>query len=306
MPSAATYPSKPIKILVTSPPGGPGDTLARIIADKLPAMWGQPVTVENKVPMHVGWKAAADAAPDGYTIAMGGGSFFITAGLYRNLPYDSVNDFVPVSLIASIANVLVVHPSVPVRSLQEFIDYAKAHPGELKYGSSGFAGPPHLAAELFVQATGVDIVHVPYKGHVAAGDALAAGKEVQCFFDAIVTAKPHIDKGDLIGLAVTSVKRAPIIPQVPSIAECGVKGYEMNPDMGVIAPKGTPPEIVAKLSAAISKIMQSPEVKKHLQNYGMESLGTTPEEFGAYMKTAFAKWAQVLKKAGIAPRDLPA
>ena len=306
MSTAANYPSKPIKIIVAAPPGGPGDTLARIIADKLATAWSVPISLENKTPMTVGWKYGADAPADGHTLAMCGGSYFITAELYRNLPYDARTAYAAVSLIASIANVLVVHPSVPVRTLQEFIAYAKANPGKLRFGSSGFGGPPHLAAELFIQATGVKLVHVPYKGHVPAGHAMVEGKEIDCFFDAIVTAKPHLDAGELIGLAVTSVKRAPVIPNVPSLTECGVVGYEMNPDMGVAVPAGTPPDVIAKLSTAIRAIMHSPDVKARLESYGMESRGTTPEEFSAYMSQAFGKWGKVLRNAGIEPRDLPA
>ena len=300
------YPTKPIQILVPGVKGGPSDDIARLLAEKLPLSLGQKVSVENLVPLNDCYELAAKAPADGHTLLMGGATFFINAALYRNLPFDSRTAFAPVSLAASIVNVLVVNPSIPARSFDEFLAHLKANPGVLKYGSSSFASPPHLAGELFRQMAGVDIVHVPFEGHLAAGHALVEGRDIQFMFDAILSAKSHIDAGEVIPLAVTSLKRAPVIGEIPTLSECGLTGYDINPDMGVLVPAATPQDVVTTLSSAIRKIMHSSEVRTRLENVGMEALGTTPEGYRGHMRSSFTKWATVMKNAGIEPRDLTA
>jgi tripartite-type tricarboxylate transporter receptor subunit TctC len=305
MTSARSFPSRPVEIYVSAQKGGPSDGIARIIAAKLSQKWSQPVTVEHKAPMNACFDHVARAPADGHTLLMGGGGFFINGTLYRNLPFDPATDFDPVILVASIANVLVIHPSIPARTLQEFIAYAKANPGKLTYGSSGFGGPPHLAGELFQQMTGTRLNHAAYKGHVAAGHALVEGKDVQLMFDAVLTGKEHIDKGETVALAVTTLKRVAILPDVPTMTESGLPGYEINPDMGVLVPDGTPKEVVAALNAGIKEVMLSPEVQQTMETSGMIARGSTPEEFGEYAKGAFGKWQRVLRNAGIESRDAP-
>jgi tripartite-type tricarboxylate transporter receptor subunit TctC len=302
---AAAYPNKPLRIIVPGAAGGPGDIIARTIAPRLAEKLGQPVNVEANSNQNAGLKDGANSAPDGYTLIMGGGSYYINAVLYRKLPFDPVKDFTPVTLVASIANVLVVHPSVPVNTVGEFIAYAKANPGKLRYGSSGHGSPPHLAGEMFRVMSGVDIVHVPYKGHVAAGNALAEGRDLQVMFDAVPTAVPHLDAGDLKGLGVTTLKRLPTLPDMPTISESGVPGYELNPAMGVLAPAGTPEDIVLKLSTTIAAIMATDEVKMHLQRLGIDAISTTRDYFASYMQSQFDKWAKVVRDARIEIRDAP-
>lgn len=295
---ADSYPDKPIRIIVAGGVGGPGDTLARIIGGKLTERWGRPIVIDTQN-QNVGLKMAARAAPDGYTFVMVGGTFIINAAIYRQLPYDPVRDFSPISLLAYVCNVLVVHPSVPVRSFSELIAYAKVHPGELKYASSGYGSAPHLAGELFKKMTGVDMVHVPYKTHIPAGTALVEGREVQLMFDALLTAASHIKAGEVQALAVTTAQRAAALPDTPTVAQCGLAGFEVSPAMGVLAPAGTPEEIIARLSSELAHIVQMPDVRARLQQLGMESKGSTPAEFAAYIQTALGKWAQVVKDSGI-------
>jgi len=303
---STAYPNKPIQILVPGVRGGPSDEIARLLAAKLPASLGQPVSVRNMVPLNDCYDFVAKAPADGHTLLMGGATFFINAALYRNLPFDSEHDFAPVSLAASIVNVLVVHPSIPVRTVEEFIAYAKANPGVLKYASSSFASPPHLAGELFKQMTGVEMVHVPFEGHVAAGHALIEGREVHLMFDAILSAKSHIEAKEVVPLAVTSLQRVPVLADVPTLSECGLAGYEITPDMGVMVPAGTPQEAIARLGSAVRDFMRSAEIKALLESIGMEALGTTTEEYADHVRASFIKWAAILNNAGIEPRDLPA
>jgi tripartite-type tricarboxylate transporter receptor subunit TctC len=302
----AGYPNKPIRVVVPGSKGGPGDIIANTVAEKLSAVLGQRIDIEPAKSQSAGLLATARAPADGYTFGMGGGSFYISAALYRQLPFDPFKDFTPVNLVASIANLLVVHPSVPAHSVAEFIAYAKAHPGKLRYGSSGYGSPPHIAGEMFKTMAGVDIVHVPYKGHVVAGNALAEGKELQVMFDAVPTAMPHIMAGELKGLGVTTTRRLPALPDLPTIAETGLPDYELNPAMGMLAPAGTPVEILVMLAEEIGKVMAMPDVRAKLEGLGMEAISTTRDQFASYMDGQFRKWSKALLGSGIKPLDRPA
>jgi tripartite-type tricarboxylate transporter receptor subunit TctC len=294
-----TYPDKPIHFIVSGPAGGPGDITTKLIVPKLSASLGQQVIIENQPNPDTGLQITAKAPPDGYNIIIVGGTHYIKAAVYRKLPYDPIKDFAPVSLVVSGFNILVVHPSVPARSVGEFIAYAKSHPGQLKYASGGYGSPSHCAGELFKIMSGVDMVHVPFNGHRPAGIALSEGREVQLMFDAMLTAIPHIKAGKWRALGVTTPKRAPIMPDVPPIAESGVPGYEVSPAMGVLAPAGTPREIRVLLSKKFAEVLHQPDIKARLQADGGEPVGSTPEEFGAYVDGAFKKWAKLVEEAHI-------
>ena len=296
--TGAGYPEKPIRMIVPAAKGGPGYMLARLIGDHLTQKWGRETIVECQEG-NTGIQTAARAAPDGYTMLVAGGSYYVNAIMYRSLPFDPVKDFTPVSLIALISNVLTVHPALPANSVDELVAYAKARPGKLRYGSSGHGSAPHLAGELFRIMTGVDIVHVPFHGHLAAGAAVANGSDVQLMFDAMPTALPHIKAGELRGLAVTTSKRAPALPDVPTLSESGLIGYEINPGVGVLAPAGTPVSVVALMSAEIDRIVRIPKVKSQLQNEGADAAGGTPGDFGRYINSALEKWSYVIKTANI-------
>ncbi len=298
------FPSRGLRIIVPGALGGPVDMGARLVGEKLGERWNTPVTMEN-MSMNVGLLIAASAAPDGHTLTIAGSSYYINAALYRKLPFDAVHAFVPVSLFASVANVLVVHPSLPIGSMKELISYARSHPGELKYASSGSDTPPHIAGAIFRRMAGIDIGHVPYKGHVAAGKALMKGEEVQLMFDAILTARSHLAAGEVRSLAVTTAKRVPVLPDVPTMTECGFEGYNINPAMGVVAPAGTPPATIALLDREIQAIASTEEVKRRLQENGMQPMQSTPAEFAVHMKQEFTRWARLLDEAGVPVLDAP-
>jgi tripartite-type tricarboxylate transporter receptor subunit TctC len=300
-----SYPNKPIRIIVPGSKGGPGNIIANTVAEKLSAILSQRIEIESAKSQSAGLLAAATAPADGYTFGMGGGSFYVSAALYKTLPFDPFKDFTPVNLVASIANLLVVHPSVPAHSVAEFIAYAKANPRKLRYGSSGYGSPPHIAGEMFKTMAGVDIVHVPYNGHVVAGNALSEGKELQVMFDAVPTAMPHLKAGDLRGLGVTTTRRQAALPDMPTIAESGLPGYELNPAMGMLAPAGTPEEILVMLAEEIGKIMALPDVKARLEGIGIEPIISTRDYFASYMAGQFTKWSKALESAGIEPLEAP-
>jgi tripartite-type tricarboxylate transporter receptor subunit TctC len=297
---AADYPSKPIHIVVPFAAGGTTDFLARAIAQDLGTSMGTTVIVDNRPGAggNIGSDLVAKSAPDGYTLLLGTvGTHAINASLYKKMPYDTVKDFAPISLVASVPNILVVHPSVPAKSVKELIALAKAKPGALAFASSGNGSSIHLSGELFKSMTDVDMVHVPYKG---SGPALTdlVGGQVQLMFDNMPSSFPHVKAGRLRALAVTSSKRSPAAPDVPTIAESGVPGYESVAWFGILAPAGTPPEIVKKLNAEIAKTLKSPEVMKRLASQGAEPVSNTPEQFAVYIKSEMAKWAKVVKTSG--------
>jgi tripartite-type tricarboxylate transporter receptor subunit TctC len=294
------YPSKPIKYIVPFGPGGSTDMLGRIVAQHLQEAWGQPVVVENKPGAGgaVGASATAKSPPDGYTI-MGGtiSTHAINASVYSNLPYDPLKDFEPVTLLATQPNMLVVNPSIPARNVAELVALLKANPDKYTFSTSGNGTSTHLAGELFKTMTGTKMTHVPFKSTPEALAQTVSG-HVSMTFDNINTAYVQAKAGNLRALAVTTSKRSSIAPEVPTMAEAGLTGYELGSWHGVFAPAGTPKEIVAKLNAEIVKILQKPDVRQKLQGLGIEPMGTSVESFNAFVKSEVPKWAVVVKEAG--------
>ena len=296
----AAYPTKPIRLVVPFPAGGATDLLAREVSKHLTDAWGQSVVVDNRPGAggNIGSELVAKSPPDGYTLEMGTvGTHAINASLYSKMPYDHVKDFVPVILVAGVPNVLVVNPSVPVNTVQELIAYAKANPGKLNFASSGSGTSIHLSGELFKVMAGVNMTHVPYKGSAPALAELIAG-QVQLMFDNLPPSLPQIKAGKLRALAVTSARRAPALPDVPTVAEAGLPGFEASSWFGVLAPAGTPPAVVAKLNAEIAKWLMSPEAKEKLAGVGANIAGGTPEDFARHIQAETAKWAKVVKESG--------
>jgi tripartite-type tricarboxylate transporter receptor subunit TctC len=298
---AELYPSKPIHIVAPFPPGGPVDILSRTIGNKLAQTLGQPVVVDNRAGAggNIGADAVAKSAPDGYTLLMGFvGTHAINPSLYSKMPYDNVKDFEPVTLVAVVTIVLVVNPSVPATSINELIALARSKPGELTFGSPGHGTPQHLAGELFNSIAGVQMLHVPYKGAVPALTDLLGG-QLSMIFSSMPPALPHIKNGKLRALGVTSATRSPATPELPTIAESGLKGYVVNNWYGILAPRGTPKEIVAKLNAEIVKILKMPDVKESLSVQGAEPFTSTPQQFAVYIKEETEKWAKIIKYSGV-------
>jgi tripartite-type tricarboxylate transporter receptor subunit TctC len=297
---AQSYPAKPLRLVAPFPPGGPADILARIIGQHLSETWGQQVVVDNRAGAggNIGSDIVAKSAPDGYTLLLGFvGTHAINASLYSSMPYDNVKDFEPVSLVAMVTIILVVHPSVPAGSVKELIALARSRPGELTFGSPGNGTPQHLAGELFNTMAKVKMLHIPYKGAVPALNDLLGGR-VSMIFSSMPPALPHIKTGKLKALAVTSGKRSPAAPDVPTIAESGLPGYEVINWYGVLAPAGTSKDIVSRLNGEIRRILALQDVKERLAAQGAETITSTPQEFGAYVKTETEKWAKVVKFSG--------
>jgi tripartite-type tricarboxylate transporter receptor subunit TctC len=298
---AQPYPSKPIRFVVPFPPGGPLDIMGRGIAQKLQEAWGQPVVVENRPGAGggIGADLVAKSPGDGYTLLMGAVSTHaINPSLYAKIPYDPQKDFVPVALVAQVPNVLVVNPSLPVQTVQELIAYARAKPGTLSFGSGSTGSTGHLAGELFKTEARVDMVHIPYKGGAPAMQDLLAG-QTQLMFDNLANALPQVKAGKLRALAVTTLKRAPSVPDLPTIAESGLPGFDLTTWFGIFVPAGTPPETVAKLNAEIVKALASKELVDRLATMGTTPPGNnTPERFAAFVRTEAAKYAQVVKSSG--------
>ncbi len=298
--AAAGYPTKPIKIVVPFPPGGATDIFARAIGAELQKAWGQTVIVENKPGGggNPGTDSVAKAAPDGYTLVMGTvGTHAINMSLYAKMPYDAVKDFDPIVLVAGVPNLLVVHPSVNAKSVSELTALAKSMPGKLNVASSGNGTSIHLAAELYKQMAGVDILHVPYKGSSPAVTDLLGG-QVQLMFDNMPSALPHAKAGKLRALAVTSLKRSPALPDVPTMDEEGLKGFDATSWFGLLTPAGTPKEIIAKINAASVKALASPEMRERLAAQGADPVGNTPDQFAAFIKAEIEKWAKIVKASG--------
>ena len=298
--ASAQYPNKPIKMVVPFPPGGTTDILARAVAADLQKSMGQPVIVDNKAGAggNIGSDYVAKSAPDGYTLLMGTvGTHAINVSLYPKMPYDAVKDFSPVSLVAGVPNVLVAAPNYPVNSVKDLIDAAKKSPDAVTFASSGSGTSIHLSGELFKQLAGVQMTHVPYRGSSTALPDVMSG-QVNVMFDNAPSVMPQIKGGKLKAIAVTSGKRSPALPNVPTIAEAGVAGFEANSWFGVLAPAGTPKEIVDKLSQAIAKALQTTEMKDRLAGQGADAVGNTPEQFAAHIKAEIDKWAKVVKASG--------
>lgn len=299
---AQDFPAKPIRLVVPSTPGGGADVLARSIGPPLSEGLDKPVVIENRPGAGgiIGYEIVAQAPPDGHTLLIVAGGYTLNPSLYAKLPYDTVKDFERVSLIACAPNLLVIQASVPVKSVQELIAFAKAKPGFLNYASSGVGTTSYLSAEIFKWMTGVNMTHVPYKGAGASTAAVIAG-EVHLIFSTPNALMPHTKTGRLRALGVTSARRLPVISDVPTIAESGLPGYEVNNCYGILVPAKTPAPIVAKLNKEIVRSLRIPERQAQLESLGFDVLATTSEQFTAFVKSDMTKWARQLKAAGIQP-----
>jgi tripartite-type tricarboxylate transporter receptor subunit TctC len=299
-PAAAQYPAKPIHIVVPSAPGDGSDLTSRLLGDKLSAALGQPVIVENKLGAGgvVGTEYAARQPADGYTLIMGNaGSHAINAALYSKLSYDPAKDFTAVALVGVAPNMMAVNPALPVKSVAEFIAYAKANPGKVNYASGGNGSSAHLSAELFKSMSGVSMNHVPYKGATPALTDLIAG-QVQVFIGNLPPILSHVKSGKLRALAVTTARRHPGLPEVPTVAESGLAGYETVAWFGLFAPAGTPREVVRRLNREINAILAQPEIRERLLGIGMEPTPGSPEDFTARQTADIAKWRKVVADSG--------
>jgi tripartite-type tricarboxylate transporter receptor subunit TctC len=297
---AADYPARPVTVVVGFPPGGPSDVLARIVAKKLGELLGQPFVIDNRPGAggNVAGEVVAHAPPDGYTLLMGNNSILATnASLYKKLDFDPEKDFAPISLVGTQGSVLVVNPNVPAHSMAELIALAKAHPGKLNFASSGYGAAAHLAGELFKAQAQIDIVHVPYKGAAAALQDVIAGQD-QIMFATIASVVGHIKSGLVRPLAVTELKRAAILPDIPTIDELGLKGFDATTWHGLVAPAGTPPAIIEVLHHATVAALADPDVRRALGALGVDIESDTPAEFAAYIKAEIPKWAAVIKASG--------
>jgi tripartite-type tricarboxylate transporter receptor subunit TctC len=297
---AQEYPSKPIRYIVPFAPGGPTDIMSRAIAEKVAAAWGQPVVVDNRggAGGGLGAEAVAKAAPDGYTVMIGHvGTHAINLALYRKVNYDPIRDFQPVSLLATLPLALVVNAGFPPRSVKEVIALAKAKPGTINFASAGNGGPTHLAGEMFKSLAVIDIVHVPYKGNAAALTELVGG-QVQMMFSNLLTSGPHVRTGRLRALAVSTGRRSPQAPELPTMAEAGVAGYDVTPWYGVLVPAGTPRPIVMKWNGEIARILALPEMKERFVAQGVDLAASSPEAFGELIRAEIPKWRKVVLDSG--------
>ena len=298
-----SYPVKSVRIIVPFAPAGSTDITARIIAQKLSDAWRQQVIVDNRAGAggNIGAELVAKAAPDGYTLLLATtGVMAINHRLYKTLPYDAMRDFAPVTQIGGLPLILIVHPSLPAKSVKELIALAKAKPGQLSYASSGVGGATHMTAEIFRMLAGVDIVHIPYKGSGQAMVDLISG-QVGMAFDQITSSLPHVESGKLRALAVTSARRFASVPNLPTMAEAGVPGYEAVSWNGIAAPAGTPRDILVRIQSEIARVLQLPDIKERFFKDGIEPVGSTPEQFAAHIRSERAKWEKVVERAGIKP-----
>ncbi len=297
---AQTWPNRPVRMIVPLAPGGGTDILARLMAQRMGDTLGQTFVVENKpgAGTVIGAEMAAKSAPDGYTLYVSSPNIVINHGLHPKLPYDALRDFAPISQWVSFSNLLVVHPSMPVKSVQELIDYARSRPGKINYGSSGNGATTHLGMELLKVMTGIDIVHVPYKGSAPAMADLLSG-QVSLMLDAGATSNPQIKAGKLRVLGVTGSKRSALNPDVPTIAESGVPGYDSSVWIGLFAPAGTPVDIIHQLHSTVGQVLNTPEVRSKLLAQEMEPIGSSPAEFSALVRSELDKWLKVIKTANV-------
>ena len=281
------------------PAGGGVDTAGRLLGQKLSEAIGKPVVIDNRAGANgmIGSEMVAKSPKDGYTLLVNGANFVTTPSLYKNVTYDPIKDFEPISLLAHAPNILVVHPSLPVKSVRELIAFAKARPGQLNYASSASGSTPHLAAELFNTLTGTRMVHVPYRGTGPAITAIISG-EITVMFMPALAAIPYIENGRLRALGVTTTERLPAMPALPTVAEAGLKGYQSSQWYGVLAPAGTPADILDFLNGHAAKIMQSTEMKERMKNSGSVAVGSTREAFARHLQSEFTKWAKIIKASG--------
>jgi tripartite-type tricarboxylate transporter receptor subunit TctC len=294
------YPSKPIRLVVPFPPGGSLDVIARAIGQKLTEAWGQSVVIDNRPGAggNIGADLVAKSAPDGYTILEGAlSTHAVNVSLYAKMPYDPIKDFAPITLVAVTPNVLVLNTSFPVNSVPELLAYARANPGKLSFGSGSNGSAGHLAGELFKTEAGVDMVHIPYKGGAPALQALLAG-DTQLMFDNLANSAAQLKAGKLKALAVTTAKRSSLIPELPTLSETGLPGFDIYTWWGFMAPAGTPKEIVAKWNAEVTRILNSPEMKAFFAQQGAEPAPDSPEQFAALIKNEITKYAKIVKQSG--------
>ena len=299
---AQNFPNKPITIVVPATPGGAIDLAARLIGAKLTAAWGQPINIDNVggAAGMLGSDRVAKAAPDGYTLALVASSHAINPSMYKKLPFDTLKSFEPVMQTHVVPLVLVVSNSLPAKTLPELIAYLKANPGKTSYGSSGNGGAPHMSAELFKTLAGVDVAHIPYKGSTAAHADLIAGRTA-LMFDTVAAIAGQIKGGNVRALAVTTATRSAVLPEVPTMNEAGLKGYETSTWGGLLAPAGTPPNLVAKLNAEANKALSSPDVREKLAAAGIEPAGGSAAQFNSFIQSEMLRWAKVAKAAGVEP-----
>jgi len=300
---AQAYPSRPIRVIVPASAGaGVLDIMARLVGQRLSVALGQQVVIENRAGAggNLGAEVAAKAPPDGYTLLISNTSLVVSPYLYARLSYDPLTDFLPITMVNSAPLLLVVHPSLAAKSVAELIAHARAHPGQLNYGSGGVGSTPYLAAELFKSLAGIDVVHVPYKGGAPALADLVAG-QLSFMIENVPGTMPFVKDGRLRALAITSAQRSPLAPELPTMAEAGVPGYEMIGWNGLFAANGTPPEIMARLNTELTRILRAPEVKEQMAALGAEPGGDTPAEFGAFVKAESVRWGRIIKEKGIRP-----
>ncbi len=297
---AQNWPNRPLRVIIPYAPGGPTDILTRAVGQHLTETWGQQVLLDHRPGYsgHLGTAAAAKLPADGYNFNMVGISFSVAPSLGNRTGYDAQRDFVPVSLIAGVNNVMVVHPSLPVKNVREFLALARRQPGALVYASGGLGGAQHLAGEYFSHLANIKMTHVPYKGAAPSVTALLSGEVMIGFADMLVSA-PHVKSGRLRGLAVTGPTRSPAIPELPTVAESGLPGYAVTVWFGMLAPAKTPSDIINRLQAEIARGMKTSAVRERLTAMGADPSGNTPEEFAAFLRSEIAKWAKVVKAAGL-------
>jgi len=299
--AADVYPARPIRIIVAYTPAGTTDILARIIGQKMTESWGQPVIVENRpgAAGNIGTELAAKSTPDGYTLLMGtAGTHGINVNLYRNLNWHSLRSFAPISLVAMVPNIMVVNNAVPVKNVKELIAYAKANPGKINYGSPGNGSTAHLSMELFKAMTGTNMAHIPYKGS-AGVLADVMGGQISVTIDNMPVYLPQVKAGKIRALAVSPAKRSSAAPELPTIAESGVPGYDSGAWFGLLAPAGTPKDIVDRLATETQRILKLPDIAERISGLGAEVVGGTPAQFAAHIKSEIAKWAKVIKDANV-------
>jgi tripartite-type tricarboxylate transporter receptor subunit TctC len=297
---AAEYPNRPVTLIVAFTPGGPSDVLARILGKKMEQLLGAPFVVENRPGAggNIAAESVARAAPDGYTLLMGNNSILATnESLYKHINYSPDKDFVPITLVGTQANILVVNPDVPARSLKELIALAQAQPGKINFASSGYGAAAHLAGELFKSEAKINIVHVPYKGAAPALQDVIAGHD-QMMFATAASVIGHIEGGRVRALAVTTLKRSQVLPDVPTMDEAGLKGFDASTWHGLVAPAGTPPQVITALHDAAVKALRDRDVQVSLGKLGVDIVGNTPEEFEAYIKSEIPKWTAIVRASG--------
>lgn len=298
--ASPAYPTKPIRLIIPFPPGGPRDIQARLIGPKLFEAWGQPVVIDNRAGANgiIGLELAAKAPADGHTLVMISAGFASAELLYGKLPYDPLRSFVPVTLLTRGPGILVVNNALPVKSVKDLLTYARAKPGQLHYGSAGTGAPSHLSVELLASMTGVQFNHVPYKGMAPAVTDVIGG-QIQMSLPTIPGGLPHAQSGRVLALGVTGAKRTPAAPEIPTIAEAGVAGFEASNWYGLAAPRGTPHGVVTRLNQEIARILVLPDVRAKLLAMGMETESSSPEAFGEFLKNDAVKWGRVIKAAGL-------